>query len=62
MAVVDISGALLAVDMYEEFIIVLWVRLSELMAKTDPITYRNLKNRERTDGDVCQAIPGLLGH
>ena len=38
MAVVDISRALLAVDMDEEFIIVLWVRLSELMVKTDPIT------------------------
>ena len=34
MAVVDISGEFLTVDMDEEVIMVLWVSLSELMAKT----------------------------
>ena len=41
MAVVDIYGEFLTVDMGEEVIMVLWVSLSELMAKTEPSTYRN---------------------
>ena len=46
MAVVDISGEFLTVDMGEEVIMVLWVSLSELMAKTEPSIYRNLKTIE----------------
>ena len=46
MAVVDISGEFLTVDMDEEVIMVLWVSLSELMAKTYPSIYRNLKTIE----------------
>ena len=46
MAVVDISGEFLTVDMDEEVIMVLWVSLSELIAKTEPSIYRNLKTIE----------------
>ena len=46
MSVVDISGSFLTVDMDEEVIVVLWGRLSELTANTEPSIYRNFATIE----------------
>ena len=46
MSVVDISGAFLTVYRDKEVIMVIWVRLPELMVKTEPSIYQNLETIE----------------